>query len=90
MNQPEYTLRITIKDIEPKTDKNFNRYHLIHFDNSNYNHGYAFSNSTEKPTFDILTESPEKLVNRWVKIVYQINQTFNRSFCQVKSISLIE
>ncbi|WNE40716.1 MAG: Acetyl-coenzyme A carboxylase carboxyl transferase subunit beta, chloroplastic [Mycoplasmataceae bacterium] len=45
MNLSEYSAKFTIKDIETKSDRNFNPYYLIHFENNNYRFGYAFKNT---------------------------------------------
>ncbi|WNE40222.1 MAG: hypothetical protein GBAus27B_000289 [Mycoplasmataceae bacterium] len=88
MHLPEYQSKFTIKDIELKTDKNLNSYYLLHFDNSNYQKGYAFKNTLNPETWTAL-ESPWKLVNQRVNIAYSLNQTPFSTFLQVKSISLI-
>lgn len=89
MNHQEYHAKFTIKDIEIKTDKNFNNYYLLHFENSNYPKGYAFQNSVEKETLTILDNNPTKFINQRVNISYLLNQTFINTFLQVKSINLI-
>ncbi|WNE41126.1 MAG: hypothetical protein mread185_000583 [Mycoplasmataceae bacterium] len=89
MNLHEYNSKFTIKDIETKTDKNFNPYYLIHFENSNYKYGYAFRNNLDSETLKILDDAPYNFINRLVSITYQLNQTLTSTFFQVKEISLI-
>ncbi|MDR1670791.1 MAG: hypothetical protein LBR43_03675 [Spiroplasmataceae bacterium] len=89
LNQ-EYTAKFTIKDIEPKQDKNFNPYFLVHFENSNHKLGYTFQSKMDKTSWDILKNTPYKLVNQRVNITYSFNYLTTHSFLIVKSISLIE
>ncbi|WNE40753.1 MAG: hypothetical protein mread185_000210 [Mycoplasmataceae bacterium] len=90
MYNPEYQAKFTIKEIENKTDKNFNSYYLLHFENGNYQHGYAFKNSVAKETLNTLTNAPENFINRRVNITYSLNEINQYAFLQVKSITLIK
>ncbi|WNE40765.1 MAG: hypothetical protein mread185_000222 [Mycoplasmataceae bacterium] len=82
MFNQEYSAKFTIKDIEPKQDRNFNPYYLLYFENNNYKFGYAFKSIVNSENWTTLINTPEQLVNRLVKIVYQLNQTLTSTYFQ--------
>ena len=82
------TVKTTITDIEPKSDKNLNPYFKI---TANCQIFYAFSYNLSDTTFKTCAESPHKLVNQSVVITYEelANKDNQGTFYRVKDIELV-
>ena len=93
MNQ-EYKAKTNITDIESKLDKNNNRFYKISlaWERGEPKVFYAFSTdlNLKTKTLQILSNSPEKLVNQRVTITYQEleNKDKNGTFCRIKEIEI--
>jgi len=93
MNQ-EYQIKTTITDIENKLDKNNNTFFKVWI---NWELGktrvfYAFNNdfNLKTETLQLLTNSPEQLINQRVTIAYQEldNKDGNGTYCRIKEITI--
>ena len=71
----EFQVKTTIQDIESKLDKNSNRFYKvwINWELGKTRAFYAFSTdfNLKTETLQLLTNSPEKLINQRVTITYQ-------------------
>lgn len=88
----EYRIKTSITDIEPKLDKNNNRFFKVWI---NWELGkprvfYAFANdfNLKTETLQLLTNSPEKLINQRVAITYQEleNKDGQGNYCRIREI----
>lgn len=91
MNHTELTIKATITDIEPKTDKNSNPYFKISLQGLFNQAFYAFSFNLDQSTLNTLTQTPYYFINRLCLISYseQNNKDNQGTFAKVKKIELV-
>lgn len=93
-NQEELKIQTTITDIESKLDKNSNRFYKVStaWEIGKPNLFYAFSTdfNLKNETLQLLTNSPERLINQQASIIYQeqSNKDNQGSFFKLKSIEV--
>lgn len=94
MNHPELSVKTAITDIEEKRDKNNNTFYKVWI---NWELGkprvfYAFANdfNLKTETLQLLTSSPESLINQRATITYQEveNKDKNGTFGRIKEIEI--
>jgi len=90
----EYQVKTTIQDIEEKRDKNNNRFYKVSiaWELGKTRVFYAFANdfNLKTETLQLLTNSPEKLINQRVSITYQEldNKDGQGTYCRIKEIEI--
>ena len=93
MNQ-EFKVKTSIIDIEEKRDKNYNRFYKVSlaWELGKPRVFYAFSTdfNLKNETLQLLTHSPEIIINKRVTITYQEleNKDKNGTFYKVKEIEI--
>ena len=93
MNQ-EFKVKTSIIDIEEEKDKNSNRFYKVSlaWELGKPQVFYAFSTdfNLKNETLQLLTHSPERLINQRVTITYQEleNKDHNGTFCRIKEITI--